>query len=62
MKVCRVDMCLHLLVGFRSRCGRGEIVRLKPDLLLRASASVHERGLVRNVTNEPRRAQVAGDA
>ena len=33
MKVCDVDLRLHSLAGFRFRCGSGEIVRLKPDLL-----------------------------
>ena len=33
MKVCNFDLRLHSLVTFGSGCGRGEIVRLKPDLL-----------------------------
>ena len=61
MKVCNVELCLHSPVAFRSRCGRGEIVRLKPDLL-RAFAPAHRRELVGNVTNEPDSVQVAGSS
>ncbi len=61
MNVFVVDLRLHSLVALRSRCGSGEIVRLKPDLL-RAFASAGERGLVRNVTNEPKSTQVVGNA
>ena len=61
MKVCNVDLRLDSLVAFRSRYGSAEIVRLKPDLR-RAFASADLRGLVRNATNEPNSAQVAGNA
>ena len=33
MQVCDFDLGLHALVASGTRCGRGEIVRLKPDLL-----------------------------
>jgi hypothetical protein len=38
VKVCRVELRLDSLVAFRSRCGSGEIVRLKPDLLPRCGS------------------------
>ena len=59
--MCNVDSRLHSLVAFGSRYGHGKIVRLKPDLL-RAFASARGREVVRNVTNEPNSAQVAGNA
>ncbi len=40
LRVCNVDLRLASLVAFRSRCGSGEIVRLKPDLLIRLSLGV----------------------
>ena len=42
MRVSDFELRLHSLVAFGSRCGRGEIVRLKPDLL-GVFASAHGR-------------------
>ena len=61
MRVPHCELRFHSLVAFGSRCERGEIVRLKPDLL-RGFAFAHWREVVRNVTNEPNSIQVAGNA
>ena len=43
MKVCKVDLRLHLRGALRSACGYGWIVRLKPELL-RAFVAVRGAG------------------
>ena len=53
--------CVCNRLWYWSQMWKGEIVRLKPNLLL-TLAIVHGRRLVRNVANEPNSTQVAGNA